>query len=474
MGVAQVRAVAAVAAGMLLIVGCSSSGSRKQSHPTTTIAGDASPSTQTPGTKNATRAADWATYYGDVTRTGVADDGPSDAARVRKVWTSPTLDGDVYAQPLVVANHVIVATANDTVYSLNATDGTIVWQRHLGEPVPNASLPCGDVDPVGITGTPVVDPRTNRVYAVGLVQPIQHMLFQLDLTTGMLLSNIRVDAPGSDPKAQNQRSALTLANDKVYVPYGGRFGDCGTYHGRVVAVGVPGGRIGAVTSYTLPTQGRGGWWTPPGAAAASDGSLYFAAGNSSSDSAFDYANSVVHLSASLHLLDWWAPQNWQALNASDIDIGSTSPVLVNGNRVFQIGKAGRGYLLDAAHLGRIGGELTSTDVCHGSGAYGGVANDGGTLYVPCTKGVVQVRVDGDKLRVGWRRDESMPGPTVVAGGAVWTISTTDGTLVALDATNGKVLLQQQLGDVPSRFVSPGVGGGRVVAAANRKVMAFGV
>lgn len=455
-----------------LLAGCSSSGSSKQSQSTpSTTAGD-TPSSPPPSAKTGGPTVGWATYYGNSGRSGVASDGPADAANVRKQWTSPTLDGDVYAQPLLAGNRVIVATANDTVYSLDAATGRIVWQRHVGEAVRNSSLPCGDVDPVGITGTPVVDVRANRVYAVGLVQPIRHMLFQLDLTTGALLASVRVDAPGSDPKAQNQRSALTLANGKVYVPFGGRFGDCAEYHGRAVAVDVTGARLGTVTSYTLPTQGRGGWWTPPGAVTAADGSLYFSTGNSASSSAFDYGNAVVHLSASLQLLDDWAPANWQALNASDTDIGSTSPVLVNGNRVFQIGKGGRGYLLDAAHLGHIGGELTSADVCHGSGAYGGVANDGGTLYVPCTNAVVQVRVNGNKLTVGWRSAQSMPGPTIVAGGAVWTVTARDGNLVALDRADGKALTVQHIGDVPSRFTSAGAGGGRLFAAANRTVVAF--
>src|ERR1700719_1932146 len=62
----------------------------------------------------------WATYDGDAGRSGVATDGPSSPSTVRRRWMSSTLDGDVYAQRLVVGGRVIIATEHDTVCSLNA------------------------------------------------------------------------------------------------------------------------------------------------------------------------------------------------------------------------------------------------------------------------------------------------------------------------------------------------------------------
>ena len=216
---------------------------------------------------------------------------------MRNVWTSPTLDGDVYAQPLLAGSRVVIATENDTIYSLDASDGKVEWKTHLGEPVSGSSLPCGNVDPVGITSTPVVDTNANRIYAVGMIQPSQHMLFELDLSTGQLLARAHVDVDGVDPEVHNQRAAPVLSNGTLFIPYGGRFGDCGDYHGRVVGVSVSGSTLGPITSYTLPTQREGGFWAPPGAAVAADGSLYLASGNSSSSGTYDYGNSVIRLSA---------------------------------------------------------------------------------------------------------------------------------------------------------------------------------
>lgn len=417
--------------------------------------------------------AHWATYFGDQARSGVASDGPASPGSLRKQWLSERLDGELYGQPLLVGDRVVIATENDTVYSLDASDGAVVWKVHLGEPMSGSSLPCGNVDPVGITSTPVVDASANRVYAVGLVQPGRHMLFEIDLSSGHLVGSVRVDAQGADPLVQNQRAALSLSNGKVFIPYGGRFGDCGDYRGRVVSVAVPPTGLGAVASYTLPTQGQGGFWAPPGATLASDGSLYLTSGNSVSTGTYDYGNSVVRLGADLQLLDSFAPTNWATLDRSDSDLGSTGPVLLPGSRVFQVGKGGIGYLLDAEHLGGVGGELHSGTVCDGGAAFGAVAHDGNTLFVPCSKGIVQVIVDGDTFRVGWTAPLSSPGPAIIASRAVWTVGTRDGALIALDLASGKTVTSESIGSVPSQFTSPAAGAGRIVVGAERKVAAFG-
>jgi outer membrane protein assembly factor BamB len=455
---------------------CSSSAGRAGNATSTSAAatGETSATTTTPTTRGTTRSgARWTTYYGNGARTGLASDGPSRPASVRRLWEAPALDGDVYAQPLLTGSKVIVATENDTVYALGPADGAILWKRHLGEPVDAASMPCGNVYPVvGITGTPVVDVDAGRIYVVGLVQPAHHVLFALALATGRVLSTVRVDAAGADAAVHNQRGALTLSHGTVFVPYGGRYGDCGDYHGRVVAVAISGRASGQVRSYTLPTQREGGFWAPPGPVVDAGGDLLLASGNSSSSDRYDYGNSVVRLTPALKLADSWAPTNWVTLNSGDVDVGSSSPVLL-GNRVFQIGKAGVGYLLDGDHLGGIGGELHSDDVCGGGGVFGGIAHDGNTMFVPCRDGVVQVTVTGDTFATGWKSQVSTPGPTMVANGAVWTVATEDGDLLALDESTGRPMASEHLGTVPSQFTSPAAGGGRVVVAAGAVVAAFG-
>ena len=84
----------------------------------------------------------------------------------------------MYAQPLVVdrpggaggpTSDVIVATENDSVYSLNATTGAVQWQKRVGTPWLATAIGCGDLSPlVGITSTPVYDPSTQTVYVVAV------------------------------------------------------------------------------------------------------------------------------------------------------------------------------------------------------------------------------------------------------------------------------------------------------------------
>ena len=87
---------------------------------------------------------------------------PGNAANlVRDLNFDGTIAGNVHAQPLYIEGGpngpmIIAVTASNNVYALNATSGAVIWQRNLGTPPPGGS-PCGNIFPVGIIGTPVVD-----------------------------------------------------------------------------------------------------------------------------------------------------------------------------------------------------------------------------------------------------------------------------------------------------------------------------
>jgi hypothetical protein len=88
-------------------------------------------------------------------------------------------------------------------------------------------------------------------------------------------------------------------------------------------------------------------------------------------------------------------------------------------------------------------------------------------------GVVQVIVQGDSFGVGWTTPLATPGPTIIAGGTVWTVATGTGDLIGLDPSSGSTLSSQPIGTVPSRFTSPAAGAGRVIVGAARTLVAFG-
>ena len=187
----------------------------------------------------------WPVYHGTFVGSGVAP-GTSSYQSAKPLWTSSALDGQIYGEPLVEGDTVIVATENDTVYALSTrSKGSILWSKHLARPVPASRLPCGDISPVvGMTSTPVIDSARSEVYVVAdefLNRSISHHLVGLSLSNGKVLLDEQVDPPGSDPAAQLQRSALTVADGQVLISSGGNAGDCATYHGWVVGVPVGGG-----------------------------------------------------------------------------------------------------------------------------------------------------------------------------------------------------------------------------------------
>ena len=120
--------------------------------------------TRAPGGRSTVRSAarlaatsftPWWTYHRTPDRAGHATSpvgGP-----LKRAW-SKKLGAAVYGEPLVVGTTLIVATERNQVFGLNATNGHVRWQTGLGRPQPLRGLPCGDINPTGITSTPAYDP----------------------------------------------------------------------------------------------------------------------------------------------------------------------------------------------------------------------------------------------------------------------------------------------------------------------------
>ena len=197
------------------------------------------------GTPAGAAPASWSTYQGDAAGTGVAA-GYSRVITSSRAWASRGLDGQLFGEPLVVGDDVIVATERDVVYALSASNGAVRWSRRLARPVPSSELACGNISPdVGVTGTPVIDVSRDEVFVVAdelVGREVEHRLVGLNDHTGATMLNEPVDPPGTDHAALLQRTGLTLDDGRVVFGFGGNYGDCGPYRGRVVAVPEGGGR----------------------------------------------------------------------------------------------------------------------------------------------------------------------------------------------------------------------------------------
>jgi outer membrane protein assembly factor BamB len=439
------------------------------SRPTTSAAASA-PTTQAP-TVN-----DWLVYHHDIGGTGVA---PSvNLAPAHQAWTSPTLDGTLFGEPLIVGGSVLVATENDTVYELDAATGHIVWSTHIGTPVPATTLPCGDITPtVGITSTPVIDYARQELFVVadeeGAAGPF-HELIGLSLGTGAVLLRQNVDPPGANTVVLLQRTALTLDGGSVVFGYGGNFGLC-TYanNGWLVAAPEAGG---TPLDYEFDVANAlGGVWMG-GAAPIVDaqGDIWVGVGNGSVTSgAYDGSDAVVEFSSALKVLQFFAPSNWAAQNANDEDLGSSSPALLASGLVLQAGKSQTLYLMNAQMLGGVGGQLQQITSFCGANVDGGNAISGTLVYMPCQSGVIAVQTGSapPSAQIQWKTASGAGGPPIIAGGLVWSISIS-GVLYGLDPNTGSVLQQFSLGSVANHFSTPSVGDGMLFAPGANQVFAF--
>ena len=295
----------------------------------------------------------------------------------------PRIAGHLYAQPLywrppgAAAGQLLVATEDDNVYAIDAGSGREIWVRSLGRPVPLSALPCGNIDPLGITGTPVIDEATQAIYADAMVaDPAgpHHRVFALSLKDGSLLPNWPVDVAEAlaahgerfNARDQNQRGGLALLDGRVYVPYGGHYGDCGEYRGWVVGIRLRNPRDVVAWS----TRGLGGGIWAPGGIASDGRSLFVATGNTMGVETWSDGEAVIRLTPDLRRRDrpedFFAPADWRTLDARDADLGGTNPLPLSvpsasgtAALVLALGKDARAYLLDRKRLGGIGGSLAS-------------------------------------------------------------------------------------------------------------------
>ncbi len=420
----------------------------------------------------------WTVYHGNALSTGVSTALKS-VVTSKQAWTSPVLSGEIYGEPLVYSGDVFVATESDTVYALNSSHGSVVWSRHLASAVPTADLPCGNISPtVGITGTPVVDPTRHEIFVVADEihgGSAEHWLYGLSTVTGHIELRERVDPPGSDPLALLQRTGLNLVDGRVVFGMGGNYGDCATYRGRVISVKVTGSKPAIFTVDNQAGNSQGAVWMG-GAAPVVDaqGNVWVSVGNGSVRSAgqpYDDSDSVLELSATGQLEQYFAPSSWPSDNANDLDM-TTAPVLLADGQVVLAGKSQIAYLLNRADLGGIGTQEASLSSVCTNDIDGGSAFVGMTIYLPCLSGPVAIHVTKSpaSLQMLWQASVG-GGPPIVAAGLVWTVGK-NGVLYGLNPATGAVQQQVTIGAVDNDFTTPSVGDGLMLVASTYRVLAF--
>ncbi len=408
----------------------------------------------------------WPTYHQNSYRSGQVARAPR--GRLQWAWRRH-LHGSVYGEPLLVSGVLVVATETDDVYGLQPRTGRVRWHVSLGAPQPLAGLPCGDIGPLGVTGTPAYDAATGWVFVAAETAGGHHTLWALDPRTGVRHWHRNLDTQHRRaPKAEQQRAALLVTRGRVLTAFGGLFGDCGNYVGYVTSVATNG--RGPVHSYAVPTAREAGIWATPGPVLGENGNIYVASGNGAVNGRWDGSDSVTELTpVTLRRRAVFSPGSWRADNTSDLDLGSMAPAVVRSvHRLVTAGKRGVVYLLRPG-LGGIGSAVRHLDGC---AAYGGAAVVGRTVLLPCRgqNAIRALRVGPSSLQWRWTAQGVYSSP-VVAGRKVYAADSHSGALVVLRLRDGKVLQRLAAGPLP-HFSSQIVCGDWVFVPTLQGVTAF--
>ena len=240
-----------------------------------------------------------------------------------------------------------------------------------------------DIKPeIGITGTPVIDPTTGTLYVVAKTKEVVggntnyvQRLHALDITTGAEKFGgpvvIQASVPGTGDGSQGgivtfnslrqlQRPALLLSNGVVYIAFGSH-GDNPPYHGWVLGYNAT--TLQQVMVYNDTANGSDGgiWQSGGGLDADTAGNIYFSIGNGTFDAntgGVDYGDSIVKLSPTGAVLDYFTPFDQASLSAADVDLGTSSPMLLpnqsgpNPHLLVMAGKGGTLYLVNRDNMGK--------------------------------------------------------------------------------------------------------------------------
>jgi mono/diheme cytochrome c family protein len=306
--------------------------------------------------------------------------------RLHLVPFAAQLDGDVHAQPLYVEKGaagrdvLIVATETNRVYGFDGRTGRQIWQRSLGSPATRTLLPCGNIDPLGITGTPIVDAASNtmlfdtmtiengnqlehKIHRLSVADGTEQMGWPVSVTQALAARGLSFNAPN-----QNQRGALQIVSGKVFVPYGAHFGDCGDYHGWVIGIDLTNPSLLTAWKTSGP---KGGSWAPGGVT--TDGtSVYFTTANAPATASHIGAESIQKLPPSLRATgaptEFFSPLNWATLGNQDSGLGGVAPMLIDApsatpsQLVVSLGKDGFVYVVDRNHLGGISSPIVGREI----------------------------------------------------------------------------------------------------------------
>ena len=425
---------------------------------------------------NTAAAADWPLFGQNAARSGVAQDQALTAANagdLRVRWHI-MLGAVADSSPIVAGNRVFITDRDGTTYGIDAVNGHIVWRFTTQGPKITTSVPA-------------YDEASHALYAGG----VDGAVHRLDPETGREIRGNGFPATITlADETEKDASPLNVANGYLYAQTSGYNGDATPYVGHIVAIRLSdgdkrvfntlcSGRRELIQPQSCGAQ-RSGMWSRAGVVVDPDpsmhGRIYGASGNAPFDAgAGNYGDTIVSLNADAsRLLGTVTPTNYAELEASDLDVGSSSPALLPRQvtsatplLAVQGGKDGVLRLFDRAHMNGLAPVVQTLSLGMEVFSAPAVWSERGTTNVVLglADGLHAYRVTTQnrrsRLEPSWSAQLSMgrEGTSpVVAGGLVF--AATSGALVAVDAQTGrKVWSSDALGSI--HWESPAVANGSV-------------
>ena len=441
---------------------------------------------------------DWLQYNGDSAHSGnntlesrISANNVASLSQVFRASLPDVADGaPVYLRGVatVTGTHdlLFATTRSGDIVALDAHTGAQIWDKQ--HPA-DGCLINGGPSVCYTTSSPAIDPNRRFVYSYGLDgRAHKHQVGDGTEVTSGGWPELATLKGGSEKGS----SALTIATTRggttyLYVANGGYPGDAGDYQGHVTAINLATGQQGVfnATCSDQPVHFVAGpavpscpfvqtaVWNRPGVVydSATD-RLYTATGNGTFDPAkHAWGDSVLAIAPDGtgllgDPLDTYTPTNYQDLQRTDTDLGSTGPTLLSApsgslvaHLAVQGGKDGLLRLLNLDNLGgagspapgKTGGEIGSPVAVPQGGeiltqpATWRDPSDGSEWVFVTTAGGISAHRVGlgadqlPKLTLVWANSASGDGgfSPLVANGVVYYASS--GIIRALSPTTGKLL-----------------------------------
>ena len=389
------------------------------------------------------------------------------------------VDGQIYAQPLYASavpitgkgthNVVFVATMHNSVYAIDADAPQIItplWQVNLGPSVPSSTLNFYDAVPeVGILSTPVVDLTRQVIYVSAETLENGAPLFRLhalsladghEILGGPVIVSATVagtgdgsDGSGSlafDATWHLQRPGLALVNGAVYLSFGSHADD-GLFHGWMIAYDASNLKHQtAVYNATPNTWGGSIWQSGRAPAIDAGGNLYVVTGNGEFDGTSSLGESMLKLSSSLEVKDYYTPENWMAMRDGDGDFATGVILVPNSNLAVAGDKTGTLYVNPTDTMGHVGPGRSSSVQTNTIGIFNialWTSPDGPVVYVQNPFGSLQAYgISSGKIGGTPLSENRSTYQTLFAGIAISSNGTAGGTGIVWETTGN--MEQKQL------------------------------